>query len=126
MQTRLLYNYKNGDMELASQISALQLKLNLGENENLENKIASAVSNALAKAVQKTDNNKDDPGQKDQDKESSSSTEKPEDKTDGEEQSSTEKAPEGTTQADNPEGNTGEEGGPDYGYQLSQHIRLLQ
>ena len=56
MQTRLLYNYKNGDMELASQISALQLKLNLGENENLENKIASAVSNALAteEAVRET------------------------------------------------------------------------
>ena len=77
------------------------------------NGLIEAVSNALAKAVQKTDNNKDDPGQKDQDKESSSSTEKPEDKTDGEEQSSTEKAPEGTTQAGNPEGNTGEEGGTD-------------
>ena len=77
------------------------------------NGLIEAVSNALAKAVHKTDNNKDDPDQKDQDKESSSSTEKPEDKTDGEEQSSTEKAPEETTQADNPEGNTGEEGGTD-------------
>ena len=77
------------------------------------NGLIEAVSNALAKAVQKTDNNKDDPDQKDQDKKSSSSTEKPEDKTDGEEQSSTEKAPEETTQADNPEGNTGEEGGAD-------------
>lgn len=46
MTTRLIYNYKQGDSDLGGRIDALSLKLNLGEGETLEGKIATAVSSA--------------------------------------------------------------------------------
>lgn len=52
MQTRLLYNYKNGDVELGERINALSLKLNLGANEDLDGKISNAVNTEKANREQ--------------------------------------------------------------------------
>lgn len=46
MNTRLIYNYKQGDNDLSDRIDALNLKLNFGENETLADKISNAVNTA--------------------------------------------------------------------------------
>lgn len=47
MKTRLIYNYKQGDSDLAGRIDALSLRLNLGEGETLEGKISASVTSAV-------------------------------------------------------------------------------